>query len=695
MSEAEQDTGKGPAGVAQRWIAELDLAEREEAEWRRRGKRVIQRYKDERKNGKGNANAALIDQRKFSILWSNVQTLGPAIYARTPNAVVSRRFKDEDPIGRQASEVLERATNFSLEEYDFDYQMVQVRQDYLLPGRGTVWLRYVPTMKDVRVDIEDGRDPTGKEIEPEEIEEDEDGQFMTDEMVDYEQVFCEHVAWDDFVTSSAREWGEVRWVARRVFLTRDELIGRFGERIGKAVPLDWLPKGASKDKSESEDYFKKSQVYEIWDRTSKKAYWINKSFSEEPLDVRDDPLKLKDFFPCPRPVLATTGQDSMIPVPDYALYQDQAEELDELTAKMGFLIDAMRMVGMYNAVNKTELARVFAPGNENKLIPIEGWTSFQEGGGAKGAIEWVPIDMVIQTLQGCIDTRRQVIEDIYQITGISDILRGDTDANETLGAQQIKAQWGSTRVRDRQREMARFARDVIRMKAEIIGEHFSLETLKAMTGVKMLDDQAQKQELQQQIQMQAQQAQAQGQQPQPVPEDVTQLLERPTWEEVVALVRDNAMRSFRVEIESDSTVEPDEQAQKASAVEFLTTIGTLISNAGPMVQMAPPLGRLVGEGVKFVTRRFRIGREMEETIDQVMDEISRMPAAPPPGSEVDQSGSEIAQIDAQSEQVKAQAMLQGKQMDAAMQQQEIPIRMAELQLKQAALQRDPDPQVAA
>jgi hypothetical protein len=695
MTEAEQDTGKGPAGVAQRWIAELDLAEREEAEWRRRGKRVIQRYKDERKNGKGNANAALIDQRKFSILWSNVQTLGPAIYARTPNAVVSRRFKDADPVGRQASEVLERAANFSLEEYDFDYQMVQVRQDYLLPGRGTVWLRYVPTMKDVRVGLEDGRDPTGKEIEPEEIEEDEDGQFMTDEMVDYEQVFCEHVAWDDFVTSSAREWNEVRWVARRVFLTRDELIDRFGEKIGKAVPLDWLPKGASKDKSESEDYFKKSQVYEIWDRTSKKAYWINKSYSEEPLDVRDDPLKLKDFFPCPRPVLATTGQDSMIPVPDYALYQDQAEELDELTAKMGFLIDALRMVGMYNAVNKVELARVFSPGNENKLIPIEGWTSFQEGGGAKGSIEWVPIDMVIQTLQGCIETRRQVIEDIYQITGISDILRGDTDARETLGAQQIKAQWGSLRVRDRQREMARFARDVIRMKAEIIGEHFSLETLKAMTGVKMLDDQAQKQQLQQQIQMQQQQAQAQGQQAPPIPDDVTQILERPTWEEVMALIRDNAMRSFRVEIESDSTIEPDEQAQKASAVEFLTTIGTLISNAGPMVQMAPPLGKLVGEGVKFVTRRFRIGREMEETIDQVMDEISQMPAAPPPGSEVDQSGTQIAQIDAQSEQIKAQAMLQGKQMDAQMQQQEIPIRMAELQLKQAAMQRDPDPQVAA
>ncbi len=695
MTEAEQDTGKGPAGVAQRWIAELDLAEREEAEWRRRGKRVIQRYKDERKNGKGNANAALIDQRKFSILWSNVQTLGPAIYARTPNAVVSRRFKDADPVGRQASEVLERAANFSLEEYDFDYQMVQVRQDYLLPGRGTVWLRYVPTMKDVRLDIEDGKDPTGADVDPERIEEDEDGQFMTDEMVDYEQVFCEHVAWDDFITNAAREWNEVRWVARRVFLTRDELIDRFGDRIGNAVPLDWLPKGASKDKSDSEDYFKKSQVYEIWDRTSKKAYWINKSFSEEPLDVRDDPLKLKDFFPCPRPVLATTGQDSMIPVPDYALYQDQAEELDELTAKMGFLIDALRMVGMYNAVNKVELARVFSPGNENKLIPIEGWTSFQEGGGAKGAIEWVPIDMVIQTLQGCIETRRQVIEDIYQITGISDILRGDTDARETLGAQQIKAQWGSLRVRDRQREMARFARDVIRMKAEIIGEHFSLETLKAMTGVKMLDDQAQKQQLQQQIQMQQQQAQTSGQPAPPIPDDVTQLLGRPTWEEVMALIRDNAMRSFRVEIESDSTIEPDEQAQKASAVEFLTTIGTLISNAGPMVQMAPPLGKLVGEGVKFVTRRFRIGREMEETIDQVMDEISQMPAAPPPGSEADQSGTEIAQIDAQSEQIKAQAMLQGKQMDAQMQQQEIPLRMAELQVKEAALQRDPDPQVAA
>ena len=34
--------------------------------------------------------------------------------------------------------------------------------------------------------------------------------------------------------------------------------------------------------------------------------------------------------------------------------------------------------------------------------------------------------------------RKQVIEDIYQIMGLSDIMRGATDPRETLGAQQLK-----------------------------------------------------------------------------------------------------------------------------------------------------------------------------------------------------------------------------------------------------------------
>ena len=114
------------------------------------------------------------------------------------------------------------------------------------------------------------------------------------------------------------------------------------------------------------------------------------------------------------------------------------------------------MVGVYAGEANRELQMVFSPGNENKLIPIDTFDLWKEKGGVRGLIEWVPVDMVIQVLKGCYEARSQVLNDIYQITGLSDIIRGESNPNETATAQRLKGQWGSLRVRDRQRDLQRF-----------------------------------------------------------------------------------------------------------------------------------------------------------------------------------------------------------------------------------------------
>jgi rubredoxin len=52
----------------------------------------------------------------------------------------------------------------------------------------------------------------------------------------YECSPCDYVFWDDFRTSPARTWEEVTWVARRVYMGREEGVERFGE-IFKDAPL--------------------------------------------------------------------------------------------------------------------------------------------------------------------------------------------------------------------------------------------------------------------------------------------------------------------------------------------------------------------------------------------------------------------------------------------------------------------------
>ncbi len=691
MASTEPVTPEGR--VAGRWIDEIDQAEKGCATWWRTGDVIVRRYKNEVRNGRGGANANVNPIRRFAILWSNVQTLGPAIYAKRPVPEVSRRYNDPDPLGKVASEVLERALSFSLEAYDFDGRMQLCRNDYLLTGRGQLWVRYVPHIRTVA----DG------DVEKDEGEEDTEEQ----EEVEYEEVLCDHVAWKDFLTNPTREWAETRWVARRVFMGRNELIKRFGEKIGKRVPLDagQYANSNQDDQGPDSDVAKKAQVYEIWDKVSRKVYWVNKAFTEQPLDERDDPLGLKGFFPCPQPLNATLGPDSTIPVPDYVQYQDQADELDDLTQRIAKLQDALRMVGVYAGEENVTLQNVFTPGNENALIPIDAYDLFKEKGGIKGLIEWVPIDMVIQCLKGCYEARAQIIQDIYQITGLSDIIRGDTDPNETATAQGIKAQWGSLRVRDRQKDIQRFARDAINIKAEVIAEHFSIDTLKAMTNVKLMTNaekqQAQLQMQQQQViwQGQEQQAQAMGQQPPPPPEpdpEVMDLLQQPSWEDVQGLLKNDALRSFRIDIETDSTIEPDEMAQKQAFTEYVGAVTQLMTAAAGILPAAPYVAPLFSEIFKQSARVFKVSRTLEDTIDKVFSTAEAQPPAQPQGPPpVDPTQLQAEQIKGQTAMVEAQNEQQRTQVDAQLGMAELQLKAQELQVKKEALAKDPNPQANA
>ena len=79
-----------------RWVAEIELYERETSTWRRQSKRIVKRYKDDRGQRDDIAFGA-----RFNAFWANVQTQMPSLYARNPKPDIQRRFKDSDPeIGR-------------------------------------------------------------------------------------------------------------------------------------------------------------------------------------------------------------------------------------------------------------------------------------------------------------------------------------------------------------------------------------------------------------------------------------------------------------------------------------------------------------------------------------------------------------------------------------------------------------------
>lgn len=644
---------------AQRLITELNASEKYWKPYWDRCNRILTRYEQDKEKAETTPT-----RRRFAVLWANTETLKPHCYAKVPKAVVLRTNQDDGPVFRIAAEVLERGINFSLECYDFDQVLKDIRDEFLLLAKGQPWIRYVPTLEPAEqtpavdtpppAEDEDSKDAKkgqkGKKPVATAAPEDEQPPA---EVLKYEEVVCDHVAYDDWGTNACRKWEEARLVWRRVYMSRPALKRRFTKKVpgtnltvGALVALDWKPEGSTDANRED---FGKAIIYEVWDRDEGCAYWINKGFPNAPLDERVDPLGLKDFFPCPKPAMGTTSPRRIFPTPDLAYYQDQAEELDDLSGRIAILVKAVRMVGFYAGDSKIDLQKVFRSAADNDLVPVDSWAKWMEKGGIKGLVEWVPVDMVMRVVEALRKEREAVLQVIYQITGISDIMRGATDPRETAAAQGIKTTWGSSRVRDKQKEMERFCRDVMRLKGEVIAKKFSIDTYKAMTGIKLLTREEKTafegliaQHQQQAAMMQAQQpppqpgappAAPQQPPPPPLPPGVEELMAKPTWEDVDELLKSDDLRNFRIDIESDSTVEPDQMNDKKDAGEFATAFGTLIGQSLPVMQAFPPFAKIVSVAAKKLAAKYNFGREMEEVIEQVMDLAANQQPAPPQGQQ--------------------------------------------------------------
>jgi hypothetical protein len=622
------------------WHDQIETAQKTFDKWEKRGQKVVKRYRDER-------DAIEMPRMKFNILWSNIQVLFPSLYGRQAKPEVSRRFSDQDPVGRLASTMLERVMEYETTQFaDFDNAMRGVVEDRLLPGRGTAWIRYEPIIvggsPEVEGQLEDSQEAQVYDVVEEPVE-----------RIDAAHSPIDYVYWADFLHSPARTWDEVWWVARAVYMTKEEGVERFGD-VFKNVSLtsqntDMDGKNPMTAKM---TYDKKAKVYEIWNKRSGKVCWIAKGYPQA-LDERDDPLDLEEFFPCPKPLLATTTTGTMIPVPDYCEYEDQAQELDNLTQRIYLLTKACKAVGVFNAEFK-ELARMFSEGVDNKLFPVTGWAAMSEKGGLKGAIDMMDTSQIIVTLRELYAAREQVKQSIYEIMGISDILRGSSKAAETLGAQQLKANFGSLRLRSAQGDVARFATDVFKLKAQIICKFYPPELIVEMSGVMNTQD---------------------GQNP--------ELLQA-----AIQMLSNSTIRDFHIQVEADSLAQIDEQAEKQAAAEAVETIGSFLQSSLPIMQSVPEMLPMMSEMLLFLVRRFRAGRGMEGAIEQAMKALSDKAAQ---AAQQPQQNPEMMklQADQQAEQMRMQAQAQTEQMKMQADAQLTQVKaQLDMQMQQAKVQAD-------
>ena len=616
----------------QDWYNTIGQYERTFKEWEGRADKIVKRYRDDSRT-RNNPNA------KFNILWSNVQTITPAIFARLPRPDVSRRFRDNDPIGRVASMMLERALDYEITHYgDYKSAMNQSVNDRLLGGRGTSWVRYEPHIVGSEADgmdmPEDGLEIT-EDIDEAETE---GGMYREDqERIEYECAPVDYVHWRDFGLTVARTWEEVTAVWRKVYLGRPALVERFGEELGGRIPLDTKPETSKSFSEKMGEGAKEACIYEIWDKTSGEVIWLSKSMGEI-LDTRADPLKLENFWPCPKPLFSTLTTDSLVPIPDFVLYQDQARQLDTLADRIDGFIQALKVRGVYDA-SEPSLARLFSEGENNSLLPVKNWNAFAEKQGMQGAINLVDIAPIASALTMSYQAMDQVKGQIYEIMGIADIQRGQTDPNETLGAQVIKSNNAAGRLKTMQHSVVDFATELLSIKAQIICNHFTDDTIVKISGAMQLSD-----------------------------------TDKQYIQPALALLRDEAAKNFRIEVTSDSMIFQDEMQEKQDRMEFLSAIGGFMQQVIPAAQAVPEMTPMLMEMVKFAVTAFKAGKGLEGIIDETADKFREQakaqegqPKPPTPEQQKLQGQMQLEQAKLQASQQQAQQTMQLEQQKMQMQ----------------------------
>ncbi len=603
---------------ARPWLDAISDAQNYFKFWQEKSDRIDRLYADLKKLSESGTD------REFQMFWANLEILKPSIYARPPAPVVVPRFRTMKELPRKASELLERTLVLTFEETDINAVMLQIRDDLATNGRGAAWLRL----------------------------EERNGRLRS---------VIEHVDRADFLHEPARKWQEVGWVAKRAWLTKGEGVARFGDdflQVELKSRRELLGSGGVGDY----DGEKKAEIWEVWSRSRGVVVWVAPGL-EDVLDIRAPFLKLETFFPCPRPAYATTERRRLIPVPDFVYYKDQLEEINELTARISALSEGLRMKGFYpaGAGDLAEAVETAVRQNTRNaiLVPVSNFAAL--GGTAlRDSIIWLPVAEISGTIRELVSLRRQLVEDVYQITGLSDIMRGATDPYETAAAQQLKSQYGSIRIRDRQAELVRIARDITRIAAEIIAENYTADDFADLAQMDLPRETAIAGEINA-LRLDALERFAPGDNPGPGPgllgpgdqselqmpgaaagpglvrEDsrpraearekletrLAALAATVTLERAVDLLRQQRLRPFILEIETDSTIQADENGEKQRRTEFLSALSMAIQQLTPMVAQRPASAPFAIEILKFAVAPFRAGRSFEGSIDAFAETVRR------------------------------------------------------------------------
>lgn len=624
--------------IGKEWIDKIRASEKRERKWFDDARAAEVAFLNDNESDQGGK------VYEFNIFHSNVETIAPAIYNSTPIPDIRERFRtgpetESAAIGRIVAQVIERAIMVQIDDGALDSEVEMQVQDALVAGRGVVRIRF---------------DADEQEIPGEPVLDPMTGLPMFDEtglpmvgppsvMLVNERITFENVSWENYREGPAKRWEDVPWVAYRHNVAWEEV-----QRIRDPELRAILSSGGADTETEP-DQNADTHIWEIWCKATGRVYMIVAE-SGDVLSMRDDPLGLKGFFPQARPIQPITGSGKRTPVVPFVIYKKLADELDKISRRIIAITDGLKVRG-FIAGDTGDIANL-AEAGDNELIPIANLEGLAQTGGIRNTIAWWPIEQAVSVLRELYQNREITKSMIYEITGISDIVRGQGRASETATAQEIKSQWASLRIRKLQRLVERNVRETFVICAEIIAAKFSPETLQEMTGIQL-------------------------------PPEAAQVLSQP-------------LDHYKIDVESDSTVRADLSRRKGEMGEFLQGTAAFFSTMAPLVQQAPEMAGPVSQMYAAFARQFSLGKQAEDSLEELaamaQQAAQQRAQGPSPQEQAMQAQMQMQQAEMQMKQQEAQAKLhlegQKLQTDAQIGQAEIALDQARLELDRQKLDLD-------
>jgi hypothetical protein len=687
-------------------------------------------------------------ERRLNVWWYCINTLLPAYYSSTPKAEVNLRKRTGGLPYELGSVILERNTQFAMDtHFDFDKVGYNAALQFLLTGQGVLWARYAAKFETILEEMAVIQDPAGQLIDGNGqpytgdtsiLQPGEGNILMASLEVERkvkEKAVLDVVQYNDYNCSDARTEDEIEWQSRRAFLDRDQAEQLFGRDVADDLVYDSFPEVMKKDLARKDDKYEgKAELHEIWCEATNKVYWLQKTGEKAIIESSEPPTKFERFYPC-SVISQSTDPDSVVPVSDYAHVRDQILEVERLTTRIHAVTQAIRTNFLYDAAMGPTVEQLFA--GDLKGTPIINWPSYKGRGGLQAGVEFYPVEPFVNALNVLQGARGAALQQLYETLKVSDLLRGTSEQYKSATANRLESQWSSLGLVVRQNMFSKFISDAISNLGTIIAEQFEPETILEIGDADALIEPTiyipppppapPMPEMGPEGMPPGDTGMMPPMAPPPPPApDPLQLIDD-MKQQIIALLRDNKKRSYRIQIATDSMIAIDQQQQQKDGAMLIQQAGQFFDQMRGLVDQYPPLLDFSISLFQNMIKTMKGGKELDGIFSKAMqqvgeiakakEEAAKQPPPPDPTTMEVQGRLQIAQVESQAkiqvmqmemqdkttknqlayqdqqlkmqrDQLSAQLDIQKQQTDEYYKQQELGLQQQEIQVKQSAVQVD-------